>query len=141
MYRIGKILSMLVFFFVLVSSTIMFAQKEEPHVITVVTIELLDPEDGSNAEFDSLNAIWVENAVKKNEFIVNSFAMSHLWGSNSSDFVVVTEYKNFADIEKAPSRNFELMREAIPDDEERAKYYKESSKYFGNHSDEIFQRR
>ncbi len=120
-------------------SGMLYAQEEDPHVFTVVTIELLDPEDGSNAEFDSLGAFWYENAVKKNEFIVSEITMSHLWGSNSSDFVVVTEYKNFADIEKAFNRNFELIEEAIPDKEERAKYYKASSKYFGNHSDEIYQ--
>ncbi len=120
-------------------SGMLYAQEEKPHVFTVVTIELLSPEDGSDAEFDSLGVFWVENVIKKNEFIVNQIAMDHLWGSNSSDFVVITEYKNFADIEKAQSRNFELIEEAIPDKEERAKYYKASSKYFGNHSDEIYQ--
>ena len=122
-------------------SGMLYAQEEKPHVFTVVTIELLSPEDGSDAEFDSLGAFWNENAVKKNEFIVNQTLMSHMWGSNSSDFVIINEYKNFADIEKAQNRNFELIEEAIPDKEERAKYYKASSKYFGNHSDEIYQGR
>ncbi len=122
-------------------SGMLYAQEEEPHVYTLITLEILSPEDGSDAEFDSLQAFWVENAVKKNEFIISEIAMNHMWGSNSSDFVVITEYKNFADIEKAQSRNFELIEEAIPDKEERAKYYKASSKYFGNHSDEIYQGR
>jgi hypothetical protein len=115
------------------------AQEEDPHVFVIVTWELLSPEDGTDAEFDSLGDFWYENAVKKNEFIVNQIAMSHLYGSNSSDFVVINEYKNFADIEKASKRNFELINEAIPDEEERAKYFKAFSKYLGNHSDEIYQ--
>jgi hypothetical protein len=120
-------------------SGMLYAQEEGPHVYTLVTWELLSPEDGSDAEYDSLSAFWVENAVKKNEFIVSSIAMSHLWGSNSSDFVIITEYKNFADIEKASNRYFELIVEAIPDKEERGKYYKAFFKYLGNHSDEIYQ--
>ncbi len=122
-------------------SGMLYAQEEKPHVFTVVTIELLSPEDGSDAEFDSLGAFWNENAIKKNEFIVNQTLMSHMWGSNSSDFVVITEYKNFADIEKAQSRNFELIAEAIPDKEERGKFNKAFFKYLGNHSDEIYQGR
>jgi len=122
-------------------SGMLYAQEEEPHVFTVVTLELLNPEDGSDAEFDSLGVFWTENVIKKNEFIVGQKVMSHLWGSNSSDFVVITEYKNFADIEKAQSRNFELIEEAIPDKEERGKFNKAFLKYYGNHSDEIYQGR
>ena len=122
-------------------SGILYAQEEEPHVYAVVTFELLSPEDGSDAEYDSLGAFWTVNAVKKNEFIVNQILMSHMWGSNSSDFVVITEYKTFADIEKGQNLNFDLIEEAIPDKEERDKYYKEFFKYLGNHSDEIYQGR
>jgi len=122
-------------------SGMLYAQDEEPHVYTVVTFELLSPEDGSDAEFDSLGAFWYENAIKKNEFIVSEITMSHLWGNNSSDFVIITEHKNFADIEKAQNRNFELIAEAIPDKEERGKFNKAFIKYFGKHSDEIYQER
>ena len=122
-------------------SGMLYAQEEEAHVYTVVTFELLNPEDGSDAEYDSLGTFWTENVVKKNEFIVNQILMSHLWGSNSSDFVIINEFKNFADIEKAQKRNSELIVEAIPDKEERAEFWKTFSKYFGNHSDEIYQGR
>ena len=122
-------------------SGMLYAQEEEPHVFTVVTWELLSPEDGSDAEYDSLGAFWTENAVKKNEFIVNQILMSHMWGSNSSDYVIITEHKNFGDIEKTQSRNLELFKEFMPDDKERAEYFDAIFKYFGSHSDEIFQGR
>ena len=120
-------------------SGMLYAQEEAPHVFTIVTWETLSPEDGSDAERDSLVAIWVENATKKNEFIVNHTRMTHLYGANSSDYVVINEYKNFADIEKAQSRNNELFREFMPDDEARAKFFKAFFSYFGHHSDEIYQ--
>jgi len=124
---------------VLVLSGILYAQEEESHVFTVVTFELLSPEGSSYAEFDSLAALWVEKVTKKNEFIVSEITMSHMWGNNSEDFVVITETKSFADVEKAQSRNFELVEEAWPDEEERQNYFEAYIKYFGKHSDEIYQ--
>jgi len=120
-------------------SGMLYAQEEEPHVFTIVTWQALSPEGGSNAERDSLAAIWVENTVNKNEFILNQTLMTHMYGSNSSDFLVITEYKNFADIEKAQNRNFELIEEFMPDNEKRAAFWKAFSSYFGEHSDEIYQ--
>jgi hypothetical protein len=120
-------------------SGMLYAQEEEPHVYTIVTWESLDPEGGSNAERDSLGAIRIENVVNKNEFILNQSVMTHMYGSNSSDFVVITEYKSFADIEKATKRNGELFREFMPDSEKRAEFWKAFGAYFGKHSDEIYQ--
>ena len=120
-------------------SGMLYAQEEEPHVFIVVTWEYLSPESGSSAEFDSLSAFWYENVIKKNEFIVSRISMSHMYGSNSSDYVIITEVKSIADLEKVQNRNSELIREVIPDNEERVKYFKAVSKYFGNHSDEIYQ--
>ena len=120
-------------------SGMLYAQEDDPHVYTVVTFELLNPEDGSSAEFDSLANLWTENVTKKNEFIVSEIAMSHLWGSNSDDFVLITEHRNFADVEKASNRTSELLKEAWPDKKERQNYFRAYSKYFGTHSDEIYQ--
>lgn len=120
-------------------SGMLYAQDEKPHIFTVTTFELLSPKGGSNAEFDSLAALWTENITNKNEFIVSELLMTHLWGSNALDFVVINEFKNFADIEKASDRSTELLREAWPDEKERREYFRAYSKYFGNHSDEIYQ--
>jgi len=120
-------------------SGMLYAQEEGPHVFTVTTWESISPEDGSDAERDSLRSIFIENSVNKNEFIVNQTIMTHMYGSNSSDYVIINEYKSFADIQKAQSRSTELMREFMPDDEARAEYFSAVFKYFGNHSDEIYQ--
>ena len=120
-------------------SGMLYAQEEEPHVFEVTTWEAVNPEGGSDAERDSLMTIFIENAVNKNEFIVKQIIMTHMYGSNSSDYVVITEHKSFGDIEKAQSRNTELFREFMPDDKERAEFFDAIFSYFGSHSDEIYQ--
>ena len=120
-------------------SGMLYAQEEAPHIFNVVTWESVNPEGGSSAERDSLIAIWTENAINKNEFIVNQTIMTHLYGSNSSDYVVMNEHKSISDMEKAQSRNNELFREFMPDDEARAEFFDVLFKYFGSHSDEIYQ--
>ena len=120
-------------------SGMLYAQEEAPHIFEVTTWEAVNPEGGSDAERDSLMAMWIENAINKNEFIVNQTIMTHLYGSNSSDYVVITEHKSFSDMEKAQSRNIELFREFMPDDEARAEFFSAVFKYFGSHSDEIYQ--
>jgi len=120
-------------------SGMLYAQEEAPHIFEVTTWEAVNPEGGSNAERDSLIAIWTENAINKNEFIVNQTIMTHLYGSNSSDYVVMNEHKSISDMEKAQSRNNELFREFMPDDEARAEFFDVLFKYFGSHSDEIYQ--
>ncbi len=124
------------FFF---SSTV-FAQDESPHVFTVSTFEFIIPDDGSGAEFDSLNTLYINNVINKNEYIISQRALRHIWGHNSLDLVYITEYKSFTDIEKAQNRNTELFREAWATSEERQAYNDAANKYFGNrHSDEIYQ--
>jgi hypothetical protein len=116
------------------------AQDEKPHVYTVTTLEFIFPDGGSNAEFDSLNTLYMENVINKNEFIVSQRALRHMWGSNSLDLVYITEYKSFGDIEKGQDRNSELFRETWQTSEERQAYNAAVGKYFGDqHSDEIFQ--
>jgi len=116
------------------------AQDEDPHVYTVTTTEFNFPDGGSNAEWDSLNTLYMENVINKNEYIISQMALRHMWGNNSQDLVFISEYKSFADIEKAQDRNTELFREAWPTSEERRAYNRAVNKYFGNrHSDEIYQ--
>ena len=116
------------------------AQDEGDHVYTVTTTEFVFPDGGSSAEWDSLNTLYMENVVNKNEYIVSQRALRHMWGNNSLDLVFITEYKSFGDIEKGQARNTELFREAWATSEERQAYNKAVSKYFGDrHSDEIYQ--
>ena len=122
------------------SSSTLNAQDESPHVFTVTTTQFIFPDGGSMAEWDSLNTLYMENVVNKNEFIVSQRALRHMWGHNSLDLVYITEYKTFTDIEKAQDRNTELFRETWTTAEERQVYNRAANNYFGDrHSDEIYQ--
>ena len=116
------------------------AQDEEPHVYTVTTTQFVFPDGGSIAEWDSLNTLFMENVINKNEYIISQRALRHMWGHNSEDLVYITEYKSFTDIEKGQARNTELFNEAWATSEERQAYNNAAGKYFGDHhSDEIYQ--
>ena len=130
------VMLLLTFFF----SSQVNAQDEDPHVYTVTTTEFSFPDGGSSAEWDSLNTLYMEKVVNKNEYIISQRALRHMWGHNSLDLLFITEYKSFSDIEKSQNRNTELFREAWATSEERQAYNKAVSKYFGDrHSDEIYQ--
>lgn len=127
------------FIFLLFASCLAVAQDEDPHVFTATTSQILNPEGGTFAEFDSLNAVYMENVVNKNEFILSQITLRHLWGNNSQDYVTITEYASFGDIEKANDRSTELFRAAWTTSDERRTYNRAIGKYFGTHSDEIYQ--
>jgi len=134
-YPVAAIL-LFTFFF---SSTV-FAQDESPHVFTVTTTQFVLPDDGSISEWDSLNTLYMDNVINKNEHIISQRALRHMWGHNSLDLVYITEYNSFADIEKGQDRNTVLFREAWATSEERQAYNNAVNRYFGNrHSDEIYQ--
>ena len=138
-----KNLKYILFIFLLsgITETTLYAQDEEQNnVYTVTTTQFIFPDDGSIAEWDSLNALYMDNVINKNEFIISQRALRHMWGHNSEDLVYITEYKSFTDIEKGQARNTELFNEAWATSEERQAYNKAASKYFGDHhSDEIYQ--
>jgi len=121
------------------SSTI-FAQDDSPHVYTVTTTQFIMPEGGSPAIFDSLNTLYLNNVIKKNEYIISQRALRHMWGHNSLDLVYITEYKSFVDIEKGQRRNGELFREVWSTRKERRAFNTALNSYYANrHSDEIYQ--
>jgi hypothetical protein len=116
----------------------LLAQDNNGHVFTVTTFQINNPEDGSIAEFDSLNQLYTDKVIKKNEKIISQVNLRHFWGSDSRQFVIITEYKNMDDMLAANEVNNKLLIEGWPDKEERNKYNKAGSKYFGYHSDEIY---
>lgn len=113
-------------------------EKAEPTVYTLMTFNLNIPEDGSQKRFGELMTQWNQNIVQKNDKILSERIMRHLSGSNSNQIIILTEYASWNDIDAAQKRNNELMKEAFPNDEERAAFNKELNSYFGSHSDEIY---
>ena len=102
------------------------------------TVERAFPEGGSRAEFDSLTQVYAEKVTKKNELILSQRILRHWWGSDSRQFVVVVEVKDWDAVEKANAREDELFKKAFSK-EEQDRFNKAYNKYFtGKHSDEIY---
>ena len=139
MYRIGKNLSIFVFFFLLVSSTLMFAQPTG-NVVVMNNAELSLSNEGSIAEFDSLTQLYNTNVLDKNELILSYKVVRHWWGNNNRDFITIWEVKSWEDVPAANQRSNELFMEAWSTKESRKDYNDAYNKYFtGEHSDEIYQ--
>ena len=64
--------------------------------------------------------------------------MRHVWGEDWS-VVTVTEYENFASIEKAQIRMGELFKEKFPDKEKRKEATKQYQILIKGHYDSIVQ--
>ncbi len=140
MYSFGKNLSILVSFFLLVSSTLMFAQPAQGNVVVMNNAELSLSADGSIAEFDSLTHLYNTKVLAKNELIISYKVVRHWWGNNNRDFVTIYEVKSWEDVIAANQRNNELFQEAWSTKEARKEYNDAYNKYFtGEHSDEIYQ--
>ena len=116
-----------------------FAQEEEEegHIYIVSTFRTVMPEDGTEAERDSL-LMELFTAQKSNEKVLSSMTLRHDYGNDSHDWVVITEYKSWADIEEARKINQELNKKKWPDEKERQGFFRHLGKYFDGHSDEIY---
>jgi len=123
--------------FVIINKTT-FAQNDG-HIVIVTTWYVDTPEDGSRAEYDSLSAIINEKVVSKNSKIISRYHLRHLWGSDSRQVVLITEYASMADEAAASEEGDKLFKEAFPNEEERKAFGESYRKYWnGYHSDEIY---
>ena len=116
------------------------AQPAGGNVIVYNNAELSLTNDGSIAEFDSLNSLYNKNVLAKNELILSYKTFSHFWGNNNRDFITLIEVKSWEDVIAANQRNTELFEKAWPTEAKRKAFNDAYGKYFtGQHSDEIYQ--
>ena len=119
-----------------------FAQdKNEQNTVLAVTYQAAFPKDGSAAEFDSLYAELDQNVVSKNKYINSVIRVGHLYGSNSGDFLIITEYNGSGldIIEEAGDETSKLFKKWKKDKDNRAEFNKALNKYYKPyHSDEIY---
>lgn len=124
--------------FFLVPNSLAFGQEEEGHFFVVTTWKTVMPEGGSAAERDSLLLEWTNAVLKANDKILSSKDLRHYYGGDSHDWIIIEEYKNWADIEEAGKINTELNKKKWPNEKKRKEFFKELMKYFSGHSDEIY---
>jgi hypothetical protein len=124
---------------VLLSATPLMAQEADKGSVFVVSVFTIDTQhDGSMSELDSLARMYADKVVRPNEKILSQKNMHHLYGSDQRDYVVITEYASWSDIEAATKRSGELIEQAWPDKDDRKAFFKAMTSYFLTHSDEIY---
>lgn len=115
-----------------------FAQ-DEGNYYTITTWKISVPEDGSNAEFNEIMQEWYDKVVSKNDKIISERVMQHQSGGDMRDWVFITEYASWNDIDAANDEQNKLVDEGWPTKEERSKFFDTFWKYVDTHSDEILQ--
>jgi len=118
-------------------SSVGFAQDDEGHIYVVSTFKSVIPEGGSSDERENL-LMELREAQKSNKKVLSSVTLRHRWGSDTRDWVFITEYKSLADFAEAQKINQKLHKKKWKDDDERAEFFRKLGKYFSEHSDEIY---
>lgn len=130
------VLTLISFFFVFNSITI---AQEEGHYYGITTWKLTVPADGSSAELNELFKEWYEKIVLKNDKILSQKVLRHRSGSDMRDWVVISEYASWNDMDAASDMQSKLVEEAWPNEDDRRKWFAKFGKYTLTHSDEILQ--
>lgn len=121
---------------ILFSVGLTYAQDGPYYTVTTWKIEI--PENGSNAEFNTLMKEFSQKVVAPNQHIVSERIMRHASGSDSRDLVIITEYANWNAIDAAANRQGELMNTAWGTEAARKEFFGKFNKYFVMHTDEIY---
>ena len=91
------------------------------------------------AEWEAMEAEYMEKVVQKNEYIMGTVALQHYYTGDNTELVLVSTYKSWEDIQLAQARNGELVEEGWPDEDERDAFFeKYDNNYVNVHSDEIY---
>ncbi len=118
-----------------------FAQPgtENYTLLNVQTLKTKWPDKGTLKERDSLVAIYNNNVVKKNEFVLSHRELAHWFTADNKDYLVIEEYKNYETLEKAFALNDELEKKAWPDEKVRKAFMDKMGGYFENwHGDALY---
>ena len=119
-------------------SSISFAQ-DEGHYYTVTTWKLKVPADGSGSELNELFKEWHDKIVSKNDKILSQKVLRHQSGADMRDWVVITEYASWNEIDAAGDEQSRLVQEAWPNEDDQSAWFAKFGKYALTHSDEILQ--
>lgn len=134
-----KAYSVLLFFFLMVSSSAVFAQPAQGNVVVMNNQELRLSDTGSISEFDSLTAEYNKWCMDNNEYVLSYKVVRHWWGHNNRDFVTIVEVKGWDEVIKFNQKADELFRAHWDTPAKRKAFNEAYNKYFtGSHSDEIY---
>ncbi|MGM5469454.1 hypothetical protein ACS386_04190 [Flavobacteriaceae bacterium LMO-SS05] len=114
-------------------------EQSQAPLYYVVTTMHFNLDNDSDAKWIDVEKEYLDKVTMKNEYIMGAGFYTHLYTSNSTDVKYVQVYGSWDAIEKADKRNAELAKEAWPNEEARAAFFKtQGSFYDSKHSDEIY---
>ncbi|MEW5676870.1 hypothetical protein ABGT15_11200 [Flavobacterium enshiense] len=117
-----------------------FAQEKKMYYLTVTTAHRnFAVENPKFDEWLALEKEYFEKVVKKNEFIIGHNVLNHYFTADNSEIIFVNVYENWDAIDKAWTKNQDLVKQAWPDENARKAFFEKRNKYYvPNHSDEIY---
>ena len=127
-------------FTLLLLSNSSIAQEEKSYLITVSKAHWnMDLKDFKIDEWKAVEKEYLDKVVKKNPLIVGQDVLMHHFTPDNTEILLVTMYESWDAIEKAGTKNDELVKAAWPDEKARKAYFEKKNQYYsGIHSDEIY---
>lgn len=115
------------------------AQTNPGHVFHVMTwYQATNLDSAARADRNTLLKEYFTKVTMKNEFVLHQWSMNHFFTDDSREFIIISEYANWGDIEKAHDRDNELEKQAWPDAQKRNDFMKKMESYFTGHKDAIY---
>ena len=107
--------------------------------LLIPTMYLSTTNENKNINSDSVLKIFKKNVLEPNQYYTNSKIVSHWYGQDSRQVLVITEYNSWDDVAKSEIRQNEII-EQIMKDKNMAAVGKmwETLVFPEHHSDEIF---
>jgi hypothetical protein len=143
MKTIKKTFSIIILSCLLMSSSVMGQDDKRPEFVIFTTdhwnFDLTADDIASPERWDVLRKEFNEKVQSKNEYLMSSLILNHLYTTDNSEAVFISTYSSWANIELAQKRRGELIEAGWPDEAERKAFMDEWDQYYtGVHSDEIY---
>ena len=115
------------------------AQTQASHIFHIATFYMVPGMDSiARAERNATIKEYQDKVTMKNEFILHSWTMQHLFSEDSHEYVIINEYGSWSDIDKAATRDAELELKAWPNQKQRMALLKKIDSYFTGHKDAVY---
>ena len=114
------------------------AQPNPDHIVTINTAYMLPVDSAGRAELRGLLKEYFDKVVSRNEFIIHEWTMVHYYTDDSRELVTISEFANWADVDKANDRSTALEQAAWPDPKKRMEFDKKRASYISYHKDAIY---
>ncbi|MDW5289228.1 hypothetical protein [Formosa sp. PL04] len=116
-----------------------FATPEKELLLYVRRSHFSKNGNGPDAEFESLQKLYLDKIFKKNEYIKGYYANVHAWGSDKTEFIEAFYVRSYADLDQMFIKNDELLAKAWENQSDKLRMDKRYASYFtGKHGDFIY---